>query len=384
MRLKEIQKRMLEIRTALEGTEPVDLPALEIELKALDAEKLAIEARQKLIDGINVGAVQTRQMDTSTVAIIPKTDFSQLPDDEKRSLPEYRNAFLRRLQNKELNEVEKRVLTTISGATAAVPTETMNMIIDKLRQTSALYQYINVSFIGGNVSFTVANAKNDAAWKTEGADGTPADDTVAAIELTGFELIKLVEISAAAQVMTIPAFESYIVAEIARKMAIAIENAILNGTGSGQPTGILIGVTFVTGTNKVVYTTKISYDNVVDMTVLLPTMYHSMAKMIMTRAMALGEIRKVKDANGNPIFVPSTVAGQPATLLGYPVIIDDYMLADKILFGALEYYRLNFAKAIEIASDSSVGFKSGKITYRGLAVADGKPVLDEAFVLLSK
>lgn len=384
-RLKEIVKRMLEIRTALMGTDEIDVDALNVELRALLEEKEQIETRQSMLDSIGSGEIQTRKLDDITNQRTGEVDLSQLENDEVRSLPEYRSAFLKSLQRRSLTDVEKRVLTTGgASAGAAVPTTTLNLIIDKLRQTSALYPFISVSFIAGNLSFTVANAKNDAEWKTEGTDGTPADDTVAAVTLAGYELIKLVEISAAAMAMTISAFEQYIVAEIGRKMAIAIENAILNGTGSGQPTGILTGVSFVTDTNQVEYSTKLSYDNVVDMTVLLPTMYHMDAKMIMTRQMALGEIRKVKDANGNPIFVPSTVAGQPATLLGYPVIIDDYMVADQILFGSLSYYRMNFSKAIELASDTSVGFKSGKVTYRGLAVADGKPTLDEAFVLLKK
>ncbi|HEX9060406.1 MAG TPA: phage major capsid protein, partial [Clostridia bacterium] len=57
---------------------------------------------------------------------------------------------------------------------------------------------------------------------------------------------------------------------------------------------------------------------------------------------------------------------------------------DTILFGDFSYYYLNFAKPVEIASDRSVAFKSGKITYRGLAVLDGKPALNEAFVKIYK
>jgi hypothetical protein len=45
---------------------------------------------------------------------------------------------------------------------------------------------------------------------------------------------------------------------------------------------------------------------------------------------------------------------------------------------------MNFSSPIELSSSREAGFKSGKITYRGLAVTDGKPALAEAFVKISK
>jgi len=67
-------------------------------------------------------------------------------------------------------------------------------------------------------------------------------------------------------------------------------------------------------------------------------------------------------------------------VLGYPVIINDYMPLDTIVFGDLSYYKMNFSQNPAIEADRSVSFKSGKTTYRGLAVVDGKPALSEAFV----
>jgi HK97 family phage major capsid protein len=392
MTIKEILEERAKLKAEIDGASEARLAEIEARVKELDGLEAEIKAEQrkvqlrgslakKLTGEANDGKAKVIDSAESREAFDP----SALDDNELRETPEYRSAFLKNLQNKELDDSEKRVLTTGTGATAAVPNETLNMVIDKLRQTSVLFGKIGVSFMGGNVSFVVANAIYDASWKSEGTDGTPADDTVTNVTLSGYELIKLVEISAAAEAMTTSSFEAYIVAEISRKMSIAIENAILNGAGSAsdEPTGIFTGVTFGTSNSKT-YTT-LSYDDIVDVTVLLPTMYHQKAEFVCSRTFALGDIRKIKDTNGNPIFVPSTVAGQPSTVLGYPVTIDDYMPDDTtLLFGDMSYYKMNFAKPVEIASDRSVGFKSGKITYRGLAVADGKPVLDEAFTKLSK
>lgn len=382
-RLEEIEQRRLEIRKILESDVEADLDALEKELRQLEQEKQGIERRQQIAADIQAGEI------VASPVIKPQTEqrtFEGMEREELLSTPEYRSAYLKRLQGKRLSEIEERALTTAAGsAGAAVPTQTLNMIIDKLRQTSVLFPRINVSYVPGNLSLVVANAKNAASWKAEGSNGTPADDTVTNVSLTGYELIKLVEISAAAQAMTISAFESYIASEIGRQMAIAVENAVLNGTGSGQPTGILTGVTW-DANNSTTWAagTEIDYDTLIDGLALLPTMYHNNAVFVMNRKMLFSGIRKIKTTDGQPIFAYNPQDAARNSILGYPVIVDDYMPEDTILLGDLSYYYWNFAQAPQIETSREAAFASGKITYRGLAVADGKPALAEAFVKISE
>lgn len=380
-RLKEIEMRKLEIRSLLDGKEEVDLVALEKELRELEEEKSAIEKRQALAQAINAGSAPAK-------LISQEAEKRGVPSMELdvRSQPEYRVAFFKNLQGKELTDVEKRTLTTASNsAGGAVPTQTLNLIIDKLRQTSVLFTRVAVSYVPGNLSFVVANAKNAAAWKVQGSAGTAYDDTVVSVSLTGYELIKLVEISIAAQQMSIDAFEAYIVAEIGRQLAIALENAILNGTGSGQPTGILQGVTF-DATNSFTWANNasLSYDNLVDCLALLPTMYHPQAAFVMSRKTLFSGIRKIKTTYGEPIFTYNAQDPANLSILGYPVIVDDYIADDTILLGDLSYYKLNFSLAPTIETSREAAFTYGKITYRGMAVVDGKPALSEAFVKISK
>ena len=386
-RLQEIETRKLEIRKLLESdSKDINLDELEKELRALEAEKQELERRKAIAEGIQAGTTQAR-----TISVIGQIEPRNQTVEEILASPEYRSAYLKRLQGKELTEAEKRALTTVQDSTgsdsagAAVPTQTLNKIIDKMRQTSALFPRINVSYVPGNLSIVVAGAKNAAAWKAEGTDGTPADDTVVSIQLTGYELIKLVEMSAAAEAMTIDAFEQYITSEIGRQMAIAVEYAILNGSGPGKPTGILTGITWDANNSHSYTTAAISYDALVDGLALLPTMYHQNAVFVMNRKMLFSGIRKIKaQQDGQPIFTYNPQDRAAMTILGYPVILDDYMPNDTILLGDFSYYYMNFAKAPTIDVSREAGFKSGKVTYRGLAVADGKPALAEAFVKIYK
>lgn len=64
---------------------------------------------------------------------------------------------------------------------------------------------------------------------------------------------------------------------------------------------------------------KFTTDGVVDAVYKLPAVYTPNAKFYTNRT-SLGSIRKLKDGQGNYIWQPTFVAGQPSTLAGYPVV----------------------------------------------------------------
>ncbi len=65
--------------------------------------------------------------------------------------------------------------------------------------------------------------------------------------------------------------------------------------------------------------TTIATDKVIDAMYKLPAIYTPNAKFFLNRS-SLGSIRKLKDGQGNYIWQPTFVAGQPSTLVGYPVV----------------------------------------------------------------
>lgn len=72
-------------------------------------------------------------------------------------------------------------------------------------------------------------------------------------------------------------------------------------------------------------TTSVSpADALIDMVTSLKPQFRAGASWLMNRNTA-GVVRKFKDADGRFIWVDSIVAGQPSTLLGYPVLEDEDM-----------------------------------------------------------
>jgi len=87
-------------------------------------------------------------------------------------------------------------------------------------------------------------------------------------------------------------------------------------------------------------TDKAIVDWLLDFETALPTAYLAGAKWYMNRV-TLGKFKKLRDANDNPVFTAGYM-GQPMSINGYPVVLDDYMpnfnVADApfLIFGKLD------------------------------------------------
>lgn len=299
--------------------------------------------------------------------------------------PEYRTAYLKYLQGRSasLSDVEKRALTTAANSGgAAVPTTTYDMIIKRMQQTSALFNLVNKTFIPGNVVLPVANAETAAEWSDE-APGSDQDDTLSQVALSAYALSKFAKVKGQMLLMAIDAFETYVVSAVSDQLAIAVENAFLNGTGVNQPTGILKGVTWDASNSATwLATAAVDYDDLVNAKKLLG-LYRSKAAWVMNAEMEAA-IYKIKSTTKQPLFTQNPITGLINNPLGFQIVVDYYMPDDTILLMNPDYYYCNINQNPTISADDSAGFLSTSRVYRGTMYLDAKPALNAAFVKLSK
>lgn len=121
------------------------------------------------------------------------------------------------------------------------------------------------------------------------------------------------------------------------------------GTGTGQPTGVVTaattGVTAATGN-----TTTTTYDALVDLVHSIDPAYRQAGNnQFMMHDNSVRVLRKIKDTQGRPIFVPGyevgVPGGAPDTLLGYKVVVNQDVAqmaanAKSIIFGNFSYYKI--------------------------------------------
>jgi HK97 family phage major capsid protein len=127
--------------------------------------------------------------------------------------------------------------------------------------------------------------------------------------------------------------EAWLANEIATEFARAEGLAFVNGTGTNQPLGFLSSPNAATadgvrpqGTLQYLGTgvsgafpASNPQDKILDLVQSLRPPYRQGAVFVMNSATATA-IRKFKTADGAYVWQPGMVSGQPATLLGYPVI----------------------------------------------------------------
>jgi HK97 family phage major capsid protein len=151
------------------------------------------------------------------------------------------------------------------------------------------------------------------------------------------------------------------------------------GTGSSQPDGIVTGATVgVTGTGSFATTGGISYDNIIDLEESLDPAYGGGNGLkFMVHQSARKALRRLKDNQGRYLWEPSLQAGVPASLDGYPVILNNDMAtmavsSKSVLFGNIaEAYVIRKVKDIQTVRLDERYAEYLQAGFFGFARADG-------------
>lgn len=390
-RIEAIKTRKLEIRNLLTDTEKeVDADALQKELegfpeeeRSLSVEVDEIEKRQKIADNINTGAIKGISI-PKLVDEQRQTVFENMPKDELLATPEYRSAFFKTLQRKPLTDAEKRAYD--SSTTAVIPTQTSDILFQKMVKVAPLLNEITLLRVAGNIRFAVQGNRDDAAKHLENTAITPAADTLIYVQLGGYDYTKLIVISKTISTMAIAAFEGWITDMLAQDIAVKIEDASINGSGSSEPKGVANATAWAAGTNLVEYTHGGSptYDNVVDVISLLPARYSSNAKFLCNNKFLYGQLAKIKDDQKRPILVQDFTNPIAQRILGFPILISDKVPDGTMIFGDYKQMVGNLAQDVTIEANDAAGFDSRSIHYLGSAIYDCGIALTDAFIKMDE
>lgn len=186
-----------------------------------------------------------------------------------------------------------------------------------------------------------------AGWADETASSS--ETTTPTIDRITIPLYELSALPKASQRLLDDAafdIEGWLAGRIAEKFARAEAAAFVNGDGVDKPTGFLthtivandswswgeIGYV-ATGTDGALG----NGDAVIDLVYALGAEYRANGTFVMNSKTA-GEVRKLKDGDGRFLWSDGLAAGEPARLLGYPVVIAEDMPdiasgSDSIAFG---------------------------------------------------
>lgn len=381
--MEEINKRLDEISKELEKEDITSeqVEALDKEINELEEQKkslnAAAEKRNETLEKIKRGTVG------NTTEIFERKEEKNMKEEERNIIEsaEYRTAFLKSLQKKQLTEEEERAMTSaVSSVGAVIPTVTQNLIMEKIEQSAPLLGEIELMRVNGNVTFAVEADATEANIHTEGATITEDGDVLVPVNLTSYEITKYITISKTVARMSVDAFEKWLTNMLARRIARKITKLIISGTGSNQPKGVEKANTWgATNSITVAKTASLTEANVTDLISLLPGAYDANAKWLMSKKTLFADFRPLQDKGKSDIFVKEN---GKYYVDGYEVMLDDSVALHDAYLGDFKMYAGNLSEDVTVDTDKKLSANS--FEYLGCAMFDGKPAIGEAFVKLTK
>ena len=243
---------------------------------------------------------------------------------------EYRNAFMEFVLRgtaipKELRAGEN---TLTNDVTSVIPTHLVNQILEKFDNVGMILPLISKTSYAAGVEIPTSSVKPVATWVSEGAGSDRQKKTTGKITFAYYKLRCEISMSMEVGTMALATFEAKFVENVAKAMTYAIENAVVNGTGSGQPTGILTAAVPEGQT----LTGALSYAKLSEAEGVLPVEYETGAKWCMNKK-TFAKVLGMVDQNGQPIArVNYGINGaQERTILGRDVVVSPYV-ADNLAF----------------------------------------------------
>lgn len=311
---------------------------------------------------------------------------TEKPEKTGRASEAYKQAMLTALRTnfRQVSNVLSEGVDANGGY--LVPEEYDRRLIDILDEENVMRKLGTRITTSGEHKINIAATKPAAAWIEEGGALTFGDATFDQIILDAHKLHVAIKVTEELLYDNAFNLESYIMQQFGKALANAEEDAFINGTGTGQPLGILAA----TGGADVGVTAKsataITADELIDLIYSLKRPYRKSAAFLLNDQ-TLAAIRKLKDNYGQYLWQPSLQAGEPDRILGYAAYTSPYFPAvaagkAAVAFGDFSYYNIGDRGTRSFAELKELFAGNGMVGFVAKERVDGKLVLPEAIKLL--
>lgn len=350
----------------------------------------AIESKAKFTDvtnaGVKIEGGKTMDIFENGIVTEPISIYDSL---------EYRKAFMNNVINNtaipaKFKNEDANTKTTDIGE--VIPPTIMEKIIEKLEATGMILPLVTRTGYKAGVTIPISSVKPVATWVSEGSGSDKQKKTTDGVVFTHHKLRCAISMSLETDVMALPVFEVSFINNVVEAMVKTQEQAIISGSGEGQPKGIL-AETVVSGQNvDVASNGKITYETLVGAEAALPLAYENDAVWFMTKKTFMSFVGMV-DENKQPIArINYGINGKPERiLLGRQVILNDYMSSyastvtnDTVvafLFNPKDYVlNTNYQMTIKKYEDND----TDDLVTKAIMLVDGKVVDKNSLVTVTK
>lgn len=413
-RSEELEKREKDLEAAIEEvTTQEERDAVSEEIEKFDADKADFEAEKKKLEDEIRGLEE--ELDSLEKAKEVNPEPEKTPEERKenkhmetrkffRMNTQERDAFFAREDVQHfLGEVrscirEKRALSNV-GLT--IPEVMLGLIRENIMEYSKLYKHVNVRQIAGEGREIVMGTIPEAVWTDCCANLNELDLSFFDAEVDCWKVGGYFAVCNANLEDSDIALASEILTAIGQAIGLALDKAILYGTGTRMPLGVVTRlvqtaapadypatarpwadlhtsniVSIASGTEDAdlfkeivlaLGAAKSNYSRGTKVWVMNETTYTTLVANAMTI-----------DANG---AIVSGVSGS-MPVVGGTIEVLNFIPDNVIIAGYFDLYLLAERAGTKFASSEHVRFLQDQTVFKGTARYDGLPVISEAFVAI--
>lgn len=353
-----------QIREVIEGAESEKRGLDASELEKIDRIEADIARADEMIAAAKRNEERSRELSVAAKGFTPAVS--------ERSATE----ILREIaQTRGAHTFEKR---TLVPSTNTVPKSFFDEVFDVARLVGPMLdvsQRIDTTS-GEDLTIPTLTAYSTASIRAAGSALADSEPTYSSITLGAYKYGFLIQ--AANELVTDAGFDlaSHLAEQAGNAIGYAVNNALTVGTGTVEPTGVVVGAgsgvvggTGVSGAFTADNLIDLAYNNIDGAVRRLPGVGY------MANGRSIGAMRKLKDTAGNYLY--QVGVGQPDTFAGFPVFENPAMAntatsAKSVLFGHFPSYKVRVAGGLQVASSQDYAFNTDLTTWRFLIRLDGK------------
>ena len=265
---------------------------------------------------------------------------------------------------------ERRDLNT-SDDSSIVPQTFYDVIQERLQLVGPMLDGSLVTLLntasGEDIKVPVESTRPLATAIDEGTSISPLDPTFSSLTLKAQKVAVLTKVSRELLEDSGIDVVAYLGRTLGTSIGIKVNNLLTVGTGTDEPNGIVTaaGSGITGGTASGAFTA----DNLIDLAHSVDGAYVRLGASFMMRRTTMGALRKLKDGNGQYLYVPAAEVGAPDSFMGFainenPDVPAIAASAKSVLFGATSSYHVRQVGGVELARSDDAYFASDEIGLR--------------------
>ena len=304
--------------------------------------------------------------------------------------------FLQRVR--ELSH-EKR---SVTGAELLIPTVMLDLLRQNIGEYSKLISKVNLRSVPGKARQTVAGAIPEAVWTEMCAKLNELAVSFTAVEVDGYKVGGFIAICNAVLEDSDISLAQEIITSLGASIGYALDKAIIYGTGTKMPMGIVTRLAQSVQPETYPATARAWADLHTSNIQTIPVANSTGVKLFQSVLKAFGAAKgkysrgvkfwAMNEATYNTLMAESmsinatgaVVAGMNGTMpvVGGDVVLLEFIPDNNIIAGYGDLYLLAERAGTALAQSEHVLFTDDQTVFKGTARYDGKPTIANAFVAI--